>query len=415
MYVFIIGGKVVVSPNSPVPPSSDLEPALDPTELLTKGNQLHLFDVSYPHLPYFRSPLRSGMLFLCLNYKQNTIPIVQVDRMWVIRDDVQKQWTELDKFLTSVVSKLVVKIGLLCLEVTFELLPHNIPYVEEHFLEKDAQGCAYKALRCFQHLFTWCSWAMSYFPPLDQPETGWSHLLLDAGFLPTMVQLLRDSPIGTFSLSPPRLGVVVPISHPDAMIMVPRMFPKLHQGSGQLPGETWQQFFARQEERHARIVEHESLADKAKREACTAAKRVPGRNRGARIYIWPVQVANEQVFRLCEPINRHDGVSMMENYTEKQMRYNAFDNEWDICMEFDPEGVPEPTWDEDLLELTMPRYEAPSTSSIPEPPSFQPDVFISNKVSTSVLPSPPPLNDILHRWYSFLCPTDSIPNHDSTM
>ena len=223
MYIFIIGGKVVVSPNSPVPPSSDLAPALDPTELLTKGNQLRLFNVSYPHLPYFHSPLCSGMLFLCLNYKRNMIPIVQVNRMWVIWDNVWKQWTELDKFLTSVLLKLVAKIRLLHLEVMFEPLPHNIPYAEEHFLEKDARGCAYKALRCFQHLFMWCSWAMSYFPPLDQPETGWSRLLLDVGFSPTMVQLLRDSPIGMFSLSPPRLGVVVLISHPDAMIMVPCM------------------------------------------------------------------------------------------------------------------------------------------------------------------------------------------------
>ena len=76
---------------------------------------------------------------------------------------------------------------------------------------------------------------------------------------------------------------------------------------------------AHQEERHARIVEHESLVDTAKWEACAATKRVPGRNREARIYIWPVQVANEQVFRLREPINCHNEVSMMKNYTEKQM------------------------------------------------------------------------------------------------
>ena len=488
MYVFVIGGRVAVSPNSPVPPPSNLAPELEePTEVLTKGNQIRLFDVKYPHLPYFRSPLRSGMLFSCLNYKRDTIPIVRVNRMWVIRDDVRKQWTELDKFLTSVLSTLVVKIGLLHLEVTFEPIPCNIPYVEEHLLEGGARGCAYKALRCFQHLFTLCSWAMSYFHPLDQPETGWSRLLLDAGFSPTMVQLLRDSPIGTFSLSPPRLGVVVPISDPEAVIMVPRMvgahvpvwvwwgrcdkqarrkfsrlddrilgaryindhcypsdsdlaeavrkslqqtvrpssllpvapplieLPKPHHGSGQLPGETWQQFFECQEERHARTLEHESPADKAKREARAVAKRVPGRNRGAKIFLWPLQVANDQVFRLREPINRHDGVSIMENYTDKQMRYNAFDDEWDICMEFDPEGVPEPTWDEDPLELTMPRYEAPSTSSVPEPPSFQPDVFVGNEVPLSVLPSPPPLNDILHQHYGFLCPADSIPNYDSTM
>jgi len=246
---------------------------------------------------------------------------------------VWKQWTELNMFLMSVLQTLVAKIRLLPLDVTLEPVPSSIPYTGEHLEECAACGCAYRALRCFQHLFTMCLWAMVYFPPLDQPETGWSHLLLDKGFSPTMVQMLRDLPISQFSPSPPRLGVVMPVWNFNAVITVPHMarahvpvwvwwglcdtkaqrtfsrlkdntagsqflndhfypsnsdladavrkslrqmaqpsafvptttplvdFPKLHHGSGQCPGETWQQFFAHQEQCHAQMLNDESPAD----------------------------------------------------------------------------------------------------------------------------------------------------------
>jgi len=146
-----------------------------------------------------------------------------------------------------------------------------------------------------------------------------------------------------------------------------------------------------------------------------AARHVPGKNRGARIFIWAVEVANEQVFRLHEPINCLDGVSLMDNYAENQKRYNVFDDEWDICTEFNPNSVTDPAWDEEPIEDIMPRYKAPSASSIPKLPSFQPNVFIGNEVPTSVLPSPPSLSDVLYQHYGFLCLTESIHNHNSTM
>ena len=64
---------------------------------------------------------------------------------------------------------------------------------------------------------------MLYFNPLDQPETGWSKLFLRKEFLPTMVQMLRNSPIGKFAPSAPRLGVVVPVVNPIAVNSVPHM------------------------------------------------------------------------------------------------------------------------------------------------------------------------------------------------
>jgi len=146
-----------------------------------------------------------------------------------------------------------------------------------------------------------------------------------------------------------------------------------------------------------------------------AARHVPGKNRGARIFIWAVEVANEQVFRLHEPINCLDGVSLMDNYAENQKRYNVFDDEWDICTEFNPNSVTDPAWDEEPIEDIMPRYKAPSASSIPKLPSFQPNVFVGNEVPTSVLPSPPSLSDVLYQCYGFLCLTESIHNHNSTM
>ena len=143
--------------------------------------------------------------------------------MWTIQDDVGKQWVELDKFLSSVLHTLTVKISMLPLDVILKPLPSSIPYTKPQFSELAAWGCAYKALRCFQHLFTMCSWVMSYFDPLDQPETGWSKLLLKKGFSPTMVQMLRDSPIGQFAPSPPRLGVIVPVWDSNAVNAVPRL------------------------------------------------------------------------------------------------------------------------------------------------------------------------------------------------
>ena len=197
---------------------------------------------------------------------------------------------------------------------------------------------------------------------------------------------------------------------------LPTHFPKPHQGSDQHPGETWQQFFARWEKCHAKILECESMSDRAKWEARAAARSIPGRNRGARIFVWSVQVAHGQVFRLCEPINRFDGVLIMDNYTENQKWYNTFDDEWDLCTEFDPEGVPDVDWDED--EELLPEqngYVAPSTSSIPEPSSFQLDVFVGSKVPMSVLPSLPSLNNILYHRYSYLFPIESIQDSNSTM
>ena len=106
----------------------------------------------------------------------------------------------------------------------------------------------------------------------------------------------------------------------------------------------------------------------------------------------------------------------MDNYTENQKRYNTFDDEWDLCTEFVPEGVPDVDWDEDKgLLPEQNRYVAPSTSSIPELSSFQLDVFVGSEVPTSVLHSPPSLDNILYHWYGYLFSIESIQDSNSIM
>ena len=53
-------------------------------------------------------------------------------------------------------------------------------------------------------------WAIGGYPEgIDGPEPRWLKVLLDKGFPPVMVEMLRDSPVGTFSPTTPRVSTAV--------------------------------------------------------------------------------------------------------------------------------------------------------------------------------------------------------------
>jgi hypothetical protein len=60
----------------------------------------------------------------------------------------------------------------------------------------------------------------------------------------------------------------------------------------------------------------------------------PGR-RGPRVFRW------EEIddFLMRVPVSRNEVDSIWEDYAHSQMRYNAFDREWDLCREFDPSAI----------------------------------------------------------------------------
>lgn len=493
MYTFVSNsGLVVVSPNTRVPPPKELARPAKDSDILTQGHKIRMFEPNYPHLPFFRRPIRHGPLFSPLNYTRDTIPIVYDRHRWKIRDDVRKQWTELDGFLSAVLHTIMQAIGMIPLAVDLGPFPSSVPYAQEHLSERAARGCASKALRSFQHLFTTCSWAMAYFPPLDEPETGWTRILLKAGFSPSMVQMLRDSPIGQFSSDSPRLGTVVNISNEHSIYQVERLvrahvpvwilwgvcdihgqrrfhpvphgpgaryvnakcypsdqdlveacrkvrglpsntqsqlsliipsdahpdsldtikFPKVHHGSGQRPGETWQNFFQRQDKRHEELTRTETPEERKGREARAAKKTIPGAHGRTKVFIWDSEEVDGGSFRVRVPYNRFDGVRLMNNYSESQKRYNAFDNEWDVCTEFDPEGVvpPDPFehFDEDLGGPTTdsPPAAVPSVNAS----SFQPGVFVGTEFPAPLPSHHLPLDEILYERYGFLYPLEPVNN-----
>ena len=86
MDIFVVDGNVIVSPNTDMPPSSRLAPALEQNKILIRGDQLRVFNPKYPHLLYFLSPIHSRMLFSCLNYKRDTDQQTQENSIVVIVD-----------------------------------------------------------------------------------------------------------------------------------------------------------------------------------------------------------------------------------------------------------------------------------------------------------------------------------------
>lgn len=116
--------------------------------------------------------------------------------------------------------------------------------------------------------------------------------------------------------------------------------PKPAPNSRQRQGETWQDFFARQAVRHAKIADRETETE---REARLARQKdsekfnPPGR-KGATVFQW----LDVDGFLIRTEVFRKHVQDIWDDTPTAHMRYNAFDREWDICEEFDlsvPAGI----------------------------------------------------------------------------
>jgi hypothetical protein len=122
----------------------------------------------------------------------------------------------------------------------------------------------------------------------------------------------------------------------------PPLFPQPAPGSRQRYGETWQEFFAREDRRHAAIVARETPQEQQTRLSRIRAQEnhpVPGR-RGPRVFEW---VENEDFGGFLTRISVDRGAvdNVWDMWAPSQMRYNPFENEWDLCKQFDPNALSE--------------------------------------------------------------------------
>jgi hypothetical protein len=145
-------------------------------------------------------------------------------------------------------------------------------------------------------------------------------------------------------------------SFPPATQQAAPKIPALQRGSGQKPGETWEDFMKRREDRRAALLAAESeQARHARldRERAKEGGACPGAKANVRVWQWVVDP--EMGVRVRTEIYRRQWEDIWENYGQTQRIYDGFANEWDVCTEFDPSGeAPAPLWDDDDGDTDFP-------------------------------------------------------------
>ena len=62
-----------------------------------------------------------------------------------------------------------------------------------------------------------------YLVGIDSLDPQWTQVLLEKGFNPSMVQMLKESPAGTFTLTAPRVGAIMHVNNLESVICVQKM------------------------------------------------------------------------------------------------------------------------------------------------------------------------------------------------
>ncbi|KAJ7039716.1 hypothetical protein C8F04DRAFT_949062 [Mycena alexandri] len=145
-------------------------------------------------------------------------------------------------------------------------------------------------------------------------------------------------------------------------------FPPVEPNSQQRQGETMSQFFARRQARNAEKLLHESEKQRRSREQrITNAEKgaVPGRS-GARVYVW--EKSNGYYIRTAAGRKNYDDV--WDEYGPLQRRYDSFNDEWDVCADFGPDGGDnDDDDDDDGRQDEMPYYSPPDDDDDADAPS----------------------------------------------
>jgi hypothetical protein len=155
-------------------------------------------------------------------------------------------------------------------------------------------------------------------------------------------------------------------------------FPRPSPESRQRLGETWQDFFNREARRHQRMAANESpeeLQARLARQRDSEHFPIPGR-RGPRVFRW------EEIddFLMRVPVSRNEVDSIWEDYAHSQMRYNAFDREWDLCREFDSSAIAPIDLDDEDYDESEVRQMYGSGSQLEDGELFEPTIAESERV-----------------------------------
>ena len=117
-------------------------------------------------------------------------------------------------------------------------------------------------------------------------------------------------------------------------------FPEVQKGSGQLFGENWELYFERKEKQSlVRAAKLRSMEDQNNFHSAMQRKEHAKsflQPSSAAVYYWEAQDEFNN-FRVRTRVPRNAIPGIWEHYQPAHMRFNEFDNEWDVCSEFAPD------------------------------------------------------------------------------
>jgi hypothetical protein len=345
--------------------------------------------VKYPFLGFIpKTPVYEGPLLDRLAYNYRTIPIEKVQteggQGWHLSPDLQGRWHRLECGLCTATCHLLSYWT--SLNYRFYPMPSIFGYGRVWESESTARHKAILSRDAFLPLLAMCSWSIAMHLPRNghyQTDPKWIQLLVqEKHMVVEWVNNLHQFMVEDFEIE--RIGAVFnphldsnwhngitqmtktgvpvwinwgknPLQQSQNRVADLAYAPSLEQlrearhtfsgittrGSSskfsrQLSGETWQQYFARQNVVIAKYIDqetHHQTLIRQQHEYGVESQSFSGPN-GARVFYW--MKSNEQGFRLRTEVPEQNVERIWSSYRYEQKRYTSFFHEWDICSDFDP-------------------------------------------------------------------------------
>ena len=172
----------------------------------------------------------------------------------------------------------------------------------------------------------------------DSISAGADNSLLDNDIAGTSLPTLpQDSASQDASISPganePPLVLSKPWAEENANVPQSKSMPMPFPHTGQLAGETFEEFFRRRNEDDSRRMATETAEETATRERHRLQVESQGQPgaRGAHVYEWVLVDG----FYLRQRVNRNDVADVWSEYAASQRKYDPFRKQWDLCRAFD--------------------------------------------------------------------------------
>ena len=217
-------------------------------------------------------------------------------------------------------------------------------------------------------------------PPPSQPEC------------PPQLPVSSDPSEWTFNWLPPGLPSSV-LESPQPLSAL-EVVARIRSARDQRPGETYQKYLIRRQQRNEARMKTETPQDKAvreNRERSAAGRQYPGR-KGPAVYYWE---PDSNGFRVRTLQTRAEAQKLWGLYSGAQKIFDSFANEWDCCTLF---GDDDSDTDDDSKLLSIPKPSPPQEdSSLPPNEEPTPNLPLPDEESIPVhkdpTPNPPPMQE----------------------